>query len=286
MKQAPFFSIVIPTLNEEKYLPLLLEDLVKQTYQDFEIIHVDGNSDDQTLKKVAPFKDKLNIQTLQTTTRNVSFQRNMGIEKAKGNWLLFMDADNRLPAYFLDGIRYRLAKYPETELFTTWVSIDNEKSLNQPIERTINFGLEFGRVVGKEWSLGAFIGVKRSIVTKEYWFDQTQKVGEDGIFVKKLIDNGYIFNIFRDPKYVFSVRRLDSEGTIKMARTGARLAINYLQGKDFSEQDFGYKMEGGGAYTDQAFFDYYDLQKFIKTATKNQIDQAKKLFKTLTKIEF
>jgi len=47
----PFFSIIIPALNEEKYLPHLLDDLTKQTFRDFEVILVDGNSSDATVAK-------------------------------------------------------------------------------------------------------------------------------------------------------------------------------------------------------------------------------------------
>ena len=284
MKKKPFFTIIIPTLNEELYLPLLLEDLSKQTYEDFEVIHVDGESEDKTTQVASKFKNKLNINSIQTDIRNVSHQRNLGIEHATGTWIIFMDADNRLPSYFLDGIRYRLAKKPNTELFTTWVSIDNEKTLNQPIQKTINFGLEIGKIVGKEWSFGALIGAKKSILSKEFWFDKNQKVGEDGLFVKKLIDTKHTFSIFRDPKYIYSVRRLDSEGTIKMARTGAMVAINYLQGKDFVENDFGYKMEGGKSHTQHLFLGYTNLQSFVKNATKKQLDQAKKIFKNLANL--
>ena len=46
-----FFSIIIPALNEAKYLPHLLDDLSDQTFQDFEVIIVDGNSNDQTVAK-------------------------------------------------------------------------------------------------------------------------------------------------------------------------------------------------------------------------------------------
>jgi glycosyltransferase involved in cell wall biosynthesis len=298
MTNKPFFSIVIPTLNEEKYLPLLLEDLSNQTYKNFEVIHVDGNSEDDTIKNASKYKKQISIESHLTNVRNVSVQRNLGIENSKSEWIIFMDADNRLPTYFLDGIRYKLAINQETEIFTTWVSIDKEKTLNKPIERTINFGLELGKMTGKEWSLGALIGVKKSIIKKEYYFDKKQKVGEDGIFVKKLVDNNHKFSIFTDPKYTYSVRRLDSEGTVKVVRTSARLAINYLQGKDFSKSDFGYKMDGGDSYSDQKYFNYYNIKNYygvqnyyniqtlIKTGTKKQIEQAKRLFKSLTQFDF
>lgn len=287
MQNKLFFSIVIPTLNEESYLPLLLEDLAYQTYTDFEVIHVDGSSEDQTVKKAKSFEKKLNLYTYTTDIRNVSHQRNIGIEKSKGQWIIFMDADNRLPKYFLDGVRYRLAQNPKTDIFTTWLQIDKEKTLNKPIERTLNYSLELGRIAGKEWSFGALIGVKKEILKDtSSQFDKNQKVGEDGIFVKNLVAKGHVFSVFRDPKYTYSVRRFDAEGTIQMARKGALIALNYLQGKDFSENDFGYKMDGGSAYNKHPFLSYYGIQSFVKSATKNQIEQAKKLFKSLTDFDF
>ena len=282
MKNNPFFSIVVPTLNEENFLPLLLEDLAQQSYQDFEVIHVDGNSEDKTLAVAQLHAKKINLRSLQTEVRNVSHQRNMGATAALGTWVIFMDADNRLPNYFLDGIRYKIAKNPETELFTTWVTIDSEKSLNKPIEQTLNFGLEAGKIVGKEWSVGALIGVKKSILKKKYLFDAKQKVAEDTLFVKKLVDNGYVFNIFREPKYSFSIRRLESQGTINIARTWGKLILNYILGNDFSKNDFGYKMEGGASYSQQVL-EQFALNKIIKSSTKTQLQQAKDLLKYLTK---
>ena len=74
-----FFSIVIPSLNEEKYLPKLLEDLAAQTYSDFEVIVVDGNSKDETVKRSLEFKKSLlSLEVISSKERNVSHQRNLG----------------------------------------------------------------------------------------------------------------------------------------------------------------------------------------------------------------
>ena len=100
----PYFSIVIPSLNEEKYLPLLLEDLANQSFTDFEVIHIDAGSVDKTVEKAGEFSQKLSFKTLVSKKKNVSHQRNMGIEHAVGTWILFMDADNRLPNHFLEAV--------------------------------------------------------------------------------------------------------------------------------------------------------------------------------------
>ena len=60
----PFFSVVIPTLNEEKYLPRLLENLSKQTFSEFEVTVVDGSSEDETVKEAKKWQKKLDLQVL------------------------------------------------------------------------------------------------------------------------------------------------------------------------------------------------------------------------------
>jgi len=89
----PFFSIVIPTLNEECYLPNLLCDLSRQTCRDFEVIVVDANSEDQTNYQAQQFKERFDAFTfLASTKRNVSHQRNLGADRAVADWLIFLDA--------------------------------------------------------------------------------------------------------------------------------------------------------------------------------------------------
>jgi glycosyltransferase involved in cell wall biosynthesis len=299
MKQKPFFSIVIPTLNEEVYLPQLLDDLKSQTNHDFEVIHVDGNSEDNTLNEAKKFAKVFSFPMvfLNTKKRNVSYQRNLGGKKAQGEWVIFMDADNRVPPQYLDGIKYRLAEKPQTDVFTTWVEINNDSAINKPIERAINFSLELGQLIGKEWSFGALIGVSKQVLNEGYKFDEQQKVFEDGLFIKSLIENNFTFNIFKNPKYFYSIRRLQSEGTLNVARKSALLTLNYFQGKDFSEKDFGYKMDGGSSYSskykiDSSSWKNFDLlglkslQKFAKTTSEKQLEQAKKLINKLKKFEF
>jgi len=81
-------SIIIPTKNEEKYLPLLLKKLKKQSFQDFEIIVADNDSKDKTVKIAKKFGCKIVKGGLP------AIGRNNGANFAKGEILLFLDADN------------------------------------------------------------------------------------------------------------------------------------------------------------------------------------------------
>ena len=85
----PFFSVIIPTLNEEKYLPNLLDDLTKQKEENFEIIIVDGKSEDRTIDVAMKYKNKYLIKTVVSQKRNLCYQRNFGAKNSVGEYLVF-----------------------------------------------------------------------------------------------------------------------------------------------------------------------------------------------------
>jgi len=246
-KNKPFFSVVIPTLNEEKYLPLLLEDLSNQTNNNFEVIHIDGNSDDKTIEVNKKFKKILNIRTKITKTKNVSFQRNLGAELSAGEWVIFMDADNRLNKNFLKKLERKISKNINIDIFTTLI----EASENKILEKWANFWLLLNNNFKKKAVYGSMIGVKKNLSLK-YPFDKNQKIMEDVIFVQKIIDAGYIFEIFKNPKYQFSFRRINSKSFLRNAEsimTMTMMSYNYyIKKEDFKKNNFGYKMNGGSPY--------------------------------------
>lgn len=282
MSGRPYFSIVIPTLNEEKYLPLLLKDLTQQTYTNFEVIHVDGNSDDATVKAASLYMKKLPLRTKVVTKRNVSYQRNTGGKMAKGEWVIFMDADNRLPSYFLQGIRYRIDQHSAMDIFTCCVLVDSREIVHAAIQRAWNSALELYFLIGKVMALGAMIGVKRTIL-KTHVFDETQKVYEDSQFAQSVVDGGYTFMLFKDPAFGVSLRRIEKEGFLRSARIIAKAHLRYLQGKNASDDDSGYVMLGGAYYDSIPPLPFKNLRTFLKTASEKQLQKAKQLLKEVQK---
>ena len=80
----PRFSIIIPTLNEEKFLPKLLESLTTQTVKDFEVIVVDGQSKDKTVAVAKRFAGTLQLTVVTSEKPSVSYQRNYGSKVVTG----------------------------------------------------------------------------------------------------------------------------------------------------------------------------------------------------------
>ncbi|MBP7700937.1 glycosyltransferase family 2 protein [Candidatus Woesebacteria bacterium] len=240
MKSTPFFSIVIPTLNEENFLPKLLLDLKNQSYKDFEIIHVDGNSQDKTVDLASKF----DVKTQVVEKRNVSYQRNVGINLAKGKWIIFMDADNRIGPEFIGELKKQINKNQEYQIFSTLVASDDYKIF----EKITNLWLSFREKFKHKAVLGSMIIVK-TIDAKKFRFDETQKVLEDLIFVQKMISSGFKFKILKHPKYFYSYRRYYSDGILKTLKKNCVTIVNYyIKGKDFKDSNFGYEMSGGSRY--------------------------------------
>jgi glycosyltransferase involved in cell wall biosynthesis len=94
-------SVIIPTLNEEDYITVLLNSLSKQIVPPEQIIIVDGHSKDKTRPIVKHFK-KI---TLLTTNPPVANQRNYGAKKATGDLLIFLDADTKVTNDFIQKIK-------------------------------------------------------------------------------------------------------------------------------------------------------------------------------------
>jgi glycosyltransferase involved in cell wall biosynthesis len=120
----PNVSIVMPAFNAEKYISVAINSIIKQTYEDFELIIVNDGSTDQTLDIITGFNDPRII--LINNKKNVGLVNslNIGLKFSNGNFIARMDADDISE---LDRLEVQL-EYCEKYKFDLcgchWVSID------------------------------------------------------------------------------------------------------------------------------------------------------------------
>lgn len=272
------YSIVIPTLNEARYIPQLLRDLSKQTMTNFEVIVVDGTSTDQTVKKVESFQSKLTLRVLESSEANVSVQRNLGAKSARAPWVLFMDADNRLPTHFLQGIAYYLAKHPRCDVFTCLLEPDERSSSTQLVCQAINTAMQLQYKAKTYFAIGALIGVRRSLL-KTTQFEPNYTVGEEQIFIRSLIKRGASFSVVSDPSYTYSFRRLRKEGMLRVTATNAKVFLLSLGKLALTDQNHGYYMLGGAQYLEpHPQRTPQSIGSSLLKLSKSQLDKIKQLF--------
>lgn len=88
-------SIIIPVFNCESYLSKCLESVINQTYEDIEIICIDDNSTDKSMKIMQNYaKNDTRIRIIHKINEGVSLARNAGLNIARGQFILFVDGDD------------------------------------------------------------------------------------------------------------------------------------------------------------------------------------------------
>jgi len=242
----PFFSIIIPTLNEERYLPNLLSDLYKQTFKDYEVIIVDAKSEDKTLQRAERSRKKIkNFSILKSDKRNVSYQRNLGAHIATADWLIFMDADNRLPGYFLQGIKFHIEML-NPDILSTWINPDSQNKRDKAATILANLYIELQKTTKKPQVLESLLCINRTSFNKLGGFNENIHWAEGSYLIQKAKKKKMKFHIVREPKYTFSFRRLRKQGGLRTIRL-AELEISRLRGKKLPEDKEKqlYPMEGG-----------------------------------------
>ena len=93
------FSVIIPNYNNEKYLDKLFESIKNQTFNNYEIIFIDDISEDNSIQKAKEWKEKFSQHFTLVENQEKKWNggsRNVGIDLAKGKYILFIDSDDKL----------------------------------------------------------------------------------------------------------------------------------------------------------------------------------------------
>lgn len=110
MEQKPFFSIIVPVYNVEKYLDKAIRSILKQTFQNFELILVEDCSVDNSYKICCEFAENdKRIKIIQNKyNKGAAGARNFGLKECCGKYLGFVDSDDYIEKDFLENAYYNL----------------------------------------------------------------------------------------------------------------------------------------------------------------------------------
>lgn len=207
-KNIDTLSIVIPTLNEEKYLPQLLEDIKKQSLQPVKIIVSDANSKDKTRLIATSYGAVVVDGGLPGVGRN------NGAKVVDTEYILFIDADVELKnKYFLEkslknfekfnldaaNFKFGMIGIPHIDLIYISWNIMQYISL---------------KIFKKPFASGIIL-IKRHVFEENKGFDETIKLNEDYEFIKRIYKKGYKFAILPQKIYP-SPRRYLKAGVLSV----------------------------------------------------------------------
>jgi glycosyltransferase involved in cell wall biosynthesis len=204
---ANMLSIIIPTYNEEHYLPRLLDCIKKQSYKNYEVIVADANSKDKTRQIAKRHGCKIVKGGLPAVGRN------NGAKSAKGDILLLLDADVTFGRDFLGNAVNELK---ERKLDVTGCYI---RPLSSNIIDKVFFGVFNLWIFATQFfypnASGSGIFCKKWLHEKVKGFDETIKLSEDMDYAKRCGKYGK-FRILRTAKSYISMRRFENEGRFKV----------------------------------------------------------------------
>ncbi|KII79476.1 glycosyltransferase family 2 protein [Vibrio renipiscarius] len=233
-------SIVVITLNEEKRISRLLEDLSQQTHQQFEVIVVDSNSDDNTVEVAQAYQNALPDLTVhKMDRRGVSLGRNTGANLAKHERLLFLDADVRLTPAFLTLAIEQLER-KQLEVAGVYMG-----AKDLPLVHKLGYGLfNLGLFITQftfPTAVGACIFSSKNVHQRIGGFDEQITLCEDCDYVKRA-GKTWRFR-FLNLTFGFDPRRLDQDGTFKMGATYLKANVRRFFFGEMRNNEMEYKFD-------------------------------------------
>jgi len=243
--EKPHISIIIPTLNEESHIPLLLTSLSTQTERSFEVIISDAHSTDETRNIASSFREKLpSLTVVEHNAKTVGSARNKGAEQATGTYLLFLDADVQIENIFLQSI-LDISKDKQKDMLTVWNHPSKPSFKGSVVFLLLNLTMAIFQHI-KPAANGGCIYIAKLYFDKVKGFDPDIIFGEDFDLVQRAWKAGARFAVYKEPKLLVSPRRFEKEGLIKSFYKSLKAIVYQLFLGPIKKPIFSYEM--GGQY--------------------------------------
>ena len=231
------FSIIIPTYNEEDYLPVLLDSIKEQDFNDYEVIVADANSKDRTREIAEEYGCTVVDGGLPAVGRN------NGAKVAKGEILLFLDSDLQLTEDYLPKVLY------EFRMENLGIAITQMLPMSNKIEDKLYHDFANYFMIGveniKPHGAGCYgIIAKRELHEKCGGFDESLTFGEDTDYIERLA-KVEPFRVLRNAKIGVSTRRLEEEGITTLIQQYGKSTVNDFLGKRTDASDLNYNFNHG-----------------------------------------
>lgn len=265
-------SIIIPTYNEEEYLPVLLESIKQQDFRDYEIIVADADSKDNTVK----IAEEYGCIVVEGGMPAVG--RNNGAKVAKGDYLLFLDSDLKLTEDYLAKVIY------EFKMERLGIAITQMKPLSKKTEDKLLHDLANLFMISvekiKPHGAGCYgIIAKRELHERCGGFDEELTFGEDTEYIERLAKKER-FKVLRNAKIGVSTRRLEEEGLATLAKQYGKSTVNDFLGIRTEASDLNYGFDHGKEYVSKHKLDKIALESEKLDQLKNSYDESKQKINT------
>lgn len=228
-KQQNLVSIILPTYNSEKYIEKCLKSISNQSYKNFELIVVDGFSNDSTIDKISKYKYKMNIKILQIKTQNLAQALNYGISNCKGEFIARMDSDDIMtPNRILKQINFFKNKSFEGVLGTQAIRF-NSSYFKPFVINSLNVYLKLDLLFGSPF-IHPTVMFDRKIFEQGFFYNSEFNECEDFELWSRL-SNKYSFHNLKIPYLLYRVHQYSASNlkSEKLSEYKQRIIENNLK---------------------------------------------------------
>jgi phosphoglycolate phosphatase len=232
-------TIIIPTLNEEFYIPRLLDSIAEQkNAPKLQIVVVDANSKDKTALKVQEFQTKFSDLVFIIADPNVGHQRNVGATQAKYDYILFLDADVILPSDCLK----KLSLYinGSSNFIATTIHLTERMSILDCAGLAFLYGLFLLSWLARMPVInGDFVFTTREVHKRINGFKEGAILGEDTDYGLRAIKSGAKYRFIVKTHIIASDRRVKNMGRWRLILLYSRVFLKvYRSGPVYDGIDF------------------------------------------------
>jgi glycosyltransferase involved in cell wall biosynthesis len=232
----PLISVIIPCFNYGKYVEEAIDSVLVQTFQNFELLVIDGGSTDKTTHEILGKLDKLKTTIYYREGRHlVGDNRNFGINLAKGKYICCLDADDKLDYTYLEKALFFLETYNYDVVYPSVQCFGDKDEVWNATPTT------FENMITR-WNSVSTV----SIFTKEAWKKSKGykdwpigkgHVPEDWEFWARLMGNGYKFKNILEPLMLYRYHEAGLTGQNQTSQEEQRQVI-YNENKHLLEKNF------------------------------------------------
>ena len=205
VKEDILISIIIPAYNAEKTIDEAIQSVFQQTYQKWELIIINDCSSDKTEEFVKKYLDQNNKIIFLNNEKNlgVSATRNKGIAASKGEWIAFLDSDDKWNSEKLEKQVRLIKKNKMADLVFTGIAFINHRGLVSQYLLEVPESIGYRQLLKQNLIYCSSVMVKKELVIN--YRMQNDKMHEDYAVWLQLLKDGYHAFGINEPLLIYRV---------------------------------------------------------------------------------
>ena len=222
MNNLPFFSVIIPVYNRGRVISNSIVSVINQTFDNWELIIIDDNSNDDTFESISSFKDSRIVYLKNERNSGPAFSRNRGIIIARGEVISFLDSDDRFYPDFLKSTYLYLIENNKIGFCWTGLEVKYKHEIKKELWIPKTKNSPYYSFL-KDLSIGSGCGlsIRREIFQKCGLFNEELSAAEDTEFLLRIVQK-FEFGVIEDT-LIF----IDKSGNDRLSLNYERNAISY-----------------------------------------------------------